>query len=125
MEEVHLEEGAMARRCRGSAGVYGVFREYAQRLLSSLDTLNLWDKPELVGGCLLVYAGPRLEERTLLMTLAAATPTTIAMMLMRTSRAMDTADGDSSIECLMFKVVNAMACLTPTSEMSICKLSDD
>lgn len=51
--------------------------------------------------------------------LIAATPITTAIMLIRISRAIETAEGDKSIECLIFNVVKATACLTPTSEMSI------
>ncbi len=53
------------------------------------------------------------------MILTAATPTTTAMILMRISRAMETAEGDNSTECLIFKFVKVTACLTPTSEKSI------
>ena len=46
-------------------------------------------------------------------------PRTMATTLIRISRAMDIAEGERSIECLMFKVEKAMACLTATSERSI------
>ena len=46
-------------------------------------------------------------------------PRTIAMMLMRTSLAIETVEGDRSMECLMLRVEKAMACLTATSERSI------
>ena len=49
----------------------------------------------------------------------AATPTTMAIMLRRISRATETAEGDSSTECLTIKGAIETACLTPTSEMSI------
>lgn len=51
--------------------------------------------------------------------LAAVKPRTMATTLMRISRAMDTVEGDKSIECLMFNVEKAMTCLTATSERSI------
>ena len=49
----------------------------------------------------------------------AATPTTMAIMLRRISRAIDTADGESSIECLTSTGATVTACLTPKSEKSI------
>lgn len=60
-----------------------------------------------------------LEASTLFTMLAAVKPSTIARILIRTSRAMDRVEGDRSIECLMFRVVKATACLTATSERSI------
>ena len=51
--------------------------------------------------------------------LAAAKPTTIAITQNRTSLAIDTAEGDMSMECFMFKGAKAMACRTPTSERSM------
>lgn len=51
--------------------------------------------------------------------LAVAKPITIANTQKRISRAIDTTEGDTSMECLIFNVVNAMACRTPTSEISI------
>ena len=46
-------------------------------------------------------------------------PRTMAMTLMRISRAIETVDGEISMECLMLRVEKAMACLTATSERSI------
>ena len=51
--------------------------------------------------------------------LAAVKPRTMAITLMRSSRAMDRVEGDKSTECLMLNVEKAMACLTATSERSI------
>ena len=51
--------------------------------------------------------------------LAAVKPRTMATTLMRISRAMETVEGDKSIECLILKDEKAMACLTATSETSI------
>ena len=51
--------------------------------------------------------------------LAAVKPSTMAMTLMRISLATDVNDGETSIECLMFRGEKATACLTPTSERSI------
>lgn len=51
--------------------------------------------------------------------LAAVNPKTMAMMDMRISLATETVEGDISRVCLIFKVLKAMACLTPTSDSSI------
>lgn len=59
------------------------------------------------------------EASTLLTMLAAVKPRTIAIMLIRISRATERVEGDISIECLMLNVEKAMACLTETSERSI------
>lgn len=56
----------------------------------------------------------------LLTMLAAVNPRTMAMMDIRISLATDTIEGETSRECLMFRLVKATACLTPTSERSIC-----
>ncbi len=53
------------------------------------------------------------------MIVTAAIPTTMAIMLRRISRAIDTAEGDSSTECLTITGATVTACLTPTSEKSI------
>lgn len=52
--------------------------------------------------------------------LAAVKPRTMATTLMRISLAMETAEGERSIECLMLKVEKATTCLTATSERSMC-----
>ena len=51
--------------------------------------------------------------------LAAVKPRTMARTLMRISLAMERAEGERSIECLMLNVEKAMACLTATSERSM------
>jgi len=51
--------------------------------------------------------------------LAAVKPTTMTIIQNLISRAIDTAEGDSSMECRMFTGDTAMACLTATSERSI------
>ena len=51
--------------------------------------------------------------------LATVKPRTMAMTLMRISLAIETVEGDRSMECLMLRVEKAMACLTATSERSI------
>ena len=60
-----------------------------------------------------------LEVRTLLTILAAVKPRTMATTLIRISRAMETAEGERSIECFTLNVEKAIACLTETSESSI------
>ena len=52
--------------------------------------------------------------------LAAVKPRTMAMTLIRISLAMETAEGERSIEWLMLNVEKR--CLTATSDMSICLL---
>lgn len=64
------------------------------------------------------YCWGFLEARTLFAMLAAVKPRTMATRLIRISRAMETVEGVRSIECLMFNVEKAMACLTATSERS-------
>ena len=51
--------------------------------------------------------------------LATVKPRTMAMTLMRISLAIETVQGDRSMECLISRVEKAMACLTATSERSI------
>lgn len=51
--------------------------------------------------------------------LAAVNPTTTATTQYRTSFATETVEGENSTECLMFRLLKATACLTPTSEKSI------
>ena len=51
--------------------------------------------------------------------LATVKPRTMAMTLMRISLAIETVDGDRSMECLMLRLEKAMTCLTATSERSI------
>ena len=51
--------------------------------------------------------------------LAAVKLRTMAMTLIRISLAMETAEGERSIEWLMLNVEKATACLTVTSDMSI------
>ena len=60
-----------------------------------------------------------LEVRRLLTILAAVKPRTMATTLIRISRAMVTAEGERSIECLTLNVEKEIACLTATSENSI------
>ena len=43
----------------------------------------------------------------------------MAMMLMRTSRAIETAEGDRSTEWFMFKLEKATECRKPTSDLSM------
>ena len=56
--------------------------------------------------------------------LATVKPRTTAITLMRISLAIETVEGDRSMECLMLRVEKAMACLTATSERSIYVLSE-
>ena len=65
------------------------------------------------------YCSDFVEARTLLAMLATVKPRTMAMTLMRISLAIERAEGDNSMECLMLRVEKAMACLTATSERSI------
>ena len=51
--------------------------------------------------------------------LATVKPRTMAMTLMRISLAIETVEGDRSMECFMLRVEKAMACLTATSERSM------
>ena len=63
------------------------------------------------------YCSGFLEVSTLLAMLAAVKPRTMAMTLIRISLAMETAEGERSIEWLMLNVEKR--CLTATSDMSI------
>jgi len=65
------------------------------------------------------YCDDLLYTRALLTMLAAVKPTTAAIIQNLISRAIDTAEGDKSIECRIFTGDTAMACLTATSERSI------
>ena len=69
------------------------------------------------------YCTGFLEAKTLLTIAVADKPSTMAIMLIRISRAKDTEVAEASIECLTFKVVNARVCLTATSEKSIIRSS--
>lgn len=68
---------------------------------------------------IIFYFAPPRDESTLFTMLAAVKPITIAIMLIRTSLAIETAEGDNSTVCLTSHVVKATACLTATSERSI------
>ena len=72
----------------------------------------------------LYVAERRVEERTVLGILIAATPTTPAMLLMRISRTNATAEGETSTECSTFSGVKATACLTPMFDTSMCPSFD-
>ena len=92
-------------------------KDTGYRAAPKLDCGECKSVGRFVGG--FYEAGRRMEERTLLVMLIAATPTTIAMMLIRSSRAQATAEGDTSTECLTLRGVKATACLTPTSDTSM------
>lgn len=53
------------------------------------------------------------------MTRVTTRPTTIAMRQYRSSLTTDIVEGESSIECLIFRFVKATECRTPMSEISI------
>lgn len=66
-----------------------------------------------------LYDDDLLYTRALLTMLAAVKPTTTVMIQNLISRAIDTAEGDNSMECRIWTGDTAMACLTATSERSI------
>lgn len=61
----------------------------------------------------------------LLTILTVAKPTTTAITQYRISRAIDTAVGDMSTECLIFNGAKETACRTPTSERSMAVSTGD
>lgn len=87
-----------------------------------------WQERQRVEGYFLYFEESKdLNERVnrLLTMLTVAKPTTTAMTQYRISRAIDTADGDMSTECLIFNGAKETACRTPTSERSMAVSAED